>query len=188
MSSYSERLTCAQRAHQDASNSFRGAKAAEKIRGATLALAGPMDRLAGQISRRREGLYDHAEQFKADAGSSLRQIGTGLQELTATILAAQRTDRAKAAATIVDQGRAAQKFIKQRAADQSLIEECDAILESARSDAEAAAELPSPADTQIDPSDVDALKRSIAERASPREDAIAIAQIRQIGGQAYEDI
>lgn len=189
MSIYSELLTRAVQAYRDASNTFRPADTAAKVRAAAEALAGPLNRLDAQIAKYLKGFYLDASQFKRDSSDSLSLTDADLETLKALLTTAGRADRAKAGATIVDQPVAVRRFSEQLKADQTLVAQITGIIARAKADAAAAGETPEPGGSGpmgFSPADEEAFERALAERASPKEDAIVIRQIQQLGGQAVE--
>ncbi|MGH6871269.1 MAG: hypothetical protein ACREHE_07170 [Rhizomicrobium sp.] len=186
MSVYGELLTRALRAYEDASNGFRPADAARKVREAAAGLRAPLEQLAGEIRARRAGLYADAREFEAEATRELLLLDADHRLLGAARESAARADRAKAAGIVVDQSLAVRRIKAQWKADEALLRETGGIIQQARLDAKSAAELPPPDSPPggIEAIDVKALERSIAERAMPEVDEIVVRQIRQLGGQA----
>ncbi len=189
MSIYSELLTRAVQAYKDGSNTFRPADTAAKVRAAAEALAGPLNRLDAQIAKYRGGLYADPAQYKTDSGDSLLLADADLETLKTICTAAGRTDRAKAGSIIVDQPVAVRRFSEQLKADQTLVAQVTGIIARAKADAAATGETPEPGGSGpmgFSPADEEAFEKALAERASPKEDAIVVRQIQQLGGQAVE--
>jgi hypothetical protein len=189
MSIYSELLTRAMQTYKDGSNGFRPADTAAKVRAAAEALAGPLNRLDAQIAKYRQGLYADPMQFKRDSDDSLLLADADFETLRTILTTAGRTDRAKAGSIIVDQPVAVRRFSEQLKADQTLVAQATGIIARAKADAAAAGETPEPGGSGpmgFSPADEEAFEKALADRASPKEDAIVAQQIHQLGGQAVE--
>jgi hypothetical protein len=186
MSVYNELRTRIWRSYQDLGNGFHPEDAARKIAEAFQSFQQPFEQVGGQIDRQRAGLYPSAEQFKNDALNTQRIIDADLEVLRSAIAAAARADNVKISRTIVDQSVAVRKAKTQQQADREMLSQMEKLSGQIREDIKVASErTPSggPPTGELAAVDIDLLIKSISERASPKEDAIAAEQLGMIGGQ-----
>jgi hypothetical protein len=139
MAIYNELLSRVWRAYRDAGNGFHPAEAQAKINAAFEAFSEPFENLAGQIERRRAGLYPSRDAFLTEAGNTLRLIDADLEVLKAAVAAAERADRAKVARVIVDQAVAARRAREQQVADAQMVKQVEDLIALARRDVTEAA-------------------------------------------------
>jgi hypothetical protein len=190
MSVYTELMRRIVRGYQDAGNGFHPEDAQAKIRSALAAFDAPFDDLDGAIQKQRAGLYPNTESYKTASTNALRVIDADLDVLKTAVANAARADNAKIARVIVDQSVAVRKAKAQQQADREMVAQVEKLIGQARTDAKVAGELSPPGGGALDrlsKVDVTALEAAIAQRASPKEDAIAAEQLAEIGGQDSED-
>jgi hypothetical protein len=189
MSVYNELMTRILRGYRDAGNGFHPAEAQAKIDSATSAFGAPFDSLSAAIDKQRAGLSS-TEAYKTASTNALRVLDADLDVLKAAVQSAARADNAKIARVIVDQSVAVRKAKVQQQADAEMVGQVERLIAQARSDAREAGELAPASGGALDrlkPADVEALAKSIMERAAPKEDAVAAGQLAEFGGQASED-
>ena len=189
MSVYNELMNRILRAYRDAGNGFHSAEAQAKIDSATSAFGAPFDSLGDAIDKRRAGLSG-TEAYKTASTNALRILDADLDVLKAAVQSAARADNAKIARVIVDQSVAVRKAKVQQQADAEMVAQVGKLIQQAGSDAKVAGEIaPATGGTldRLKSADVEAMQASIAERAAPKEDAVAAEQLAEFGGQASED-
>jgi hypothetical protein len=189
MSVYNELMTRILRSYRDAGNGFHPAEAQAKIDSATSAFGEPFNSLSAVIDKQRAGLSS-ADAYKTGSTNALRVLDADLDVLKAAVQSAARADNAKIARVIVDQSAAVRKARVQQAADRDVIEQVGKLIQQAGSDAKEAGELAPASGGTLDrlkSADVEALAKSIMERAAPKEDAVAAGQLAEFGGQASEE-
>ncbi|HEY2068069.1 MAG TPA: hypothetical protein VGG48_00820 [Rhizomicrobium sp.] len=190
MSVYNELMTRVWRAYRDASNGFHPPEAQRRIDDAFVEFRPAFEQIGTEIDKKRAGLYPTNEIYLAETRNTLRVLDADLDVLKSAVEAAARADRDKVARVIVDQSVAVRKAKVQQQADNDMVSQVEKIIGQARDDVRIAGEIPPPKGGPLDmlqPVDVAALEKSIKERASAKEDAIAAQQIAVIGGQDTED-
>jgi hypothetical protein len=176
---YQELLATAVEAYQNAGNNFHPDIASAEIAAALDGFNLPLERIGAAIAGRSSGT---TESYATAARNALRLLDAQHIVLRTAMESAARADRGKIArAPALDQAALAQRAKVQQSADQQLLGQVTELIADARQDA-AAPPVPGGDPTSLQPIDVEALKLSLAARASA-EDKFATAEVDQIGGQ-----